>query len=59
MARFQGRDLRRTRRARPGNPCWDSDPMVVQIGSGFELARSESDFLCFLSDHKTLLRFNL
>ncbi len=69
MARVQDRDFRRSavhgpvvqgRSDRPGNPCWDTDPMVVQIGSdSSKSARLEGLSLRLLFDHDILLNNNL
>ena len=69
MARVQDRDFRRSavhgpvvqgRSDRPGNPCWDTDPMVVQIGSDFsKSARLEGLSLRLIFDRNILLNNNL
>ena len=69
MVRVQDRDFRRTavhgpavqgRSDRPGNPCWDTYPMVVQIGSDFSKRRGWKGFLLrLLFDRNVLLNNNL
>ncbi len=69
MARVQDRDFRHSavhgpvvqgRSDRPGNPCWDTYPMVVQIGSdSSKSARLEGLSPRLIFDRNVLLNNNL